>query len=352
MFHQSLDYSSSIGYIEFEDGKSANKWVHHNEVAKVKKAKNLDRKALESKFLGSMLGCALGDAIGELAFRYTTEDSLYHAIDEASILRYTDDTAMMIGIAQVLCQNGDLDSSSLGNRFRGNFKKEPWRGYALGPPQIFSLTEKGYSYTQAAQMLFGGKGSFGNGAAMRVAPVGLYFYDSPDLVEKVYVSAEVTHTHPLGKDGAAVLAKAIAEVINCKRDSDLSPKTFCDDLSPVAATSHFSEKIYDICNFVVTNSSRTKSAKELGTNVTAHGSVPFAIFCFLKNRNSFENCLQDAILAGGDRDTIGAMACAVSGAHLGVEKLPADWLEKLENVSYMRELAVKMAELKKGLPCK
>jgi poly(ADP-ribose) glycohydrolase ARH3 len=51
-------------------------------------------------------------------------------------------------------------------------------------------------------------------------------------------------------------------------------------------------------------------------------------------------------LNGGDRDTLGAMACAISGAYLGVEALPQIWLKKLENRTYIQELTLKLTEIK------
>jgi ADP-ribosyl-[dinitrogen reductase] hydrolase len=79
-----------------------------------------------------------------------------------------------------------------------------------------------------------------------------------------------------------------------------------------------------------------------------HRSVPYAIYCFVANPDSFEECLMDAVLAGGDRDTIGAMAAAVSGARLGRGALPADWTGKLENAAYIEELALALFELRFG----
>jgi poly(ADP-ribose) glycohydrolase ARH3 len=130
---------------------------------------------LWGKFLGCMLAGALGDAIGELAFSYPEAGRLRAAIAAAPVLRYTDDTAMAMGLAESLADRGDLDPHHLGRTFHRHFNREPWRGYASGPPTIFQLVEKsGLTYQEAARSLFGGQGSQGNGAAMRVAPLGLF----------------------------------------------------------------------------------------------------------------------------------------------------------------------------------
>ncbi len=137
---------------------------------------------IKAKYLGGMVGSTLGDAIGELAFRYPSKESLCIQLDQLKEFRYTDDSAMSIGLAESILKKGFLDQQDLGETFRLNFEREPWRGYASGPPTIFSMVERlGITYAEAARGLFGGTGSFGNGAAMRIAPIGLFFHNSPDL---------------------------------------------------------------------------------------------------------------------------------------------------------------------------
>ena len=178
---------------------------------------------LEAKFIGSMVGTALGDAIGELAFRYPVKDELLSEVERRERLVYTDDTAMAIGLAESIAEVGGLDQRHLGDTFRANFQREPWRGYASGPPTVFSKVERqGMAYAEAAMTLYGGEGSFGNGAAMRIAPVGLFFHDAPDIYERARLSATVTHAHPIGIDGAAVQAQAVAQALKLRPEGALA----------------------------------------------------------------------------------------------------------------------------------
>jgi len=91
----------------------------------------------EDKIRGAMLGGALGDAIGELAFRLGDRAALTAAVDRRPSLVYTDDTAMAIGVAEVLVAHGGLDPETLGRRFHDNYRREPWRGY-----RHFTLEER------------------------------------------------------------------------------------------------------------------------------------------------------------------------------------------------------------------
>ena len=72
--------------------------------------------------------------------------------------------------------------------------------------------------------------------------------------------------------------------------------------------------------------------------------MPFAVYAFLRYSNSYEECLFCAILNGGDRDTLGAMACAISGAYLGLKAVTEVWRGRLENLDYIEKLAVSLAD--------
>lgn len=70
---------------------------------------------------------------------------------------------------------------------------------------------------------------------------------------------------------------------------------------------------------------------------------------FLRHSQSFEDCLFCALLNGGDRDTLDATACTVSGAYLGIDAIPQDWRIKPENGKLIEELAIQLARIKNGM---
>ena len=131
-----------------------------------------------NKFTGCMIGSALGDAIGEMASSHPSRKNLIESLKQEKKLRYTDDTAMAIGLGTSLLEKGDVNPEHLGHTFCMNYYEEPWRGYGAGPPLIFQMARSGLSYIEAAKSLFQGAGSYGNGACMRIAPLALFFYDS------------------------------------------------------------------------------------------------------------------------------------------------------------------------------
>ena len=299
---------------------------------------------LESKFLGSLIGSAIGDAIGELCFHFPEKEELLSNLERASLLRYTDDTAMAIGLAEAIIEKGDIDQRRLGDMFSQNFKREPWRGYASGPPTIFNMVQGlGIPYTEAARRLFGGTGSLGNGAAMRIAPVGLFFHNSSELYEKASASAEVTHAHPVGMDGAAIQALAVATATGLDPEKEFRADAFIRELIDSARTNEIREKIELVEDLIDGDVFPDMAADRIGRTVTVHESMPFAVYSFLRHPESMEDCLYCAIFHGGDRDTLGAMACAVSGAYLGIKGIPLSWREKLENGPGIEKLALALA---------
>jgi len=81
---------------------------------------------------------------------------------------------MTIGVAEWLIARGGFDGHHMASRFVANHDAEPWRGYGAGPPIVFDAIRRGAPLARAATALFDGQGSYGNGAAIRAAALGLF----------------------------------------------------------------------------------------------------------------------------------------------------------------------------------
>ena len=304
------------------------------------------RPTLEAKFLGCMVGSALGDALGELASVHDTREALIDWIGEADSLKYTDETAMAIGLAEAITDLGDVDPQHLGEIIRAKYSREPWRGYGHTTPQVFALVGKrNMPYVDAAGSLNDGRGSDGNGAAKRIAPLGLAFWNATDLREKAECSARVTHTHPVGINGAAVQAWAIAYVVKLDPGASFPLADFCEGLVRFAETNQMRRKLVDVIAALAEQLSDEEAAARLGNGNHVVESVSFALYAFLHHLDSFEECLFCATLHGGERESIGAMACALSGAYLGIEEIPRMWRDKVEDHTLMKDLARKLINM-------
>ena len=256
-------------------------------------------------------------------------------------LIYTDDTHMMLGVAESLIENKGFDGEHMTHRFMENYSREPFRGYGPGPPRVFRLIKSGEAWDKAAERLYGG-GSFGNGAAMRIAPVGIFYHDEPaKLKEIAYQSSQITHAHDLGKEGAALQAYAVALATQAEPSLGLGVDEFVMKLTDFIEHEVYKQKLKKVKE-LLGEKDKSKVITELGHGIEAFNSVPTAIYSFLSQSNSFEEAVIYAISLGGDTDTIGAMTGAISGAYLGIEAIPSKWQEKLENRRYVGELADKL----------
>jgi poly(ADP-ribose) glycohydrolase ARH3 len=264
--------------------------------------------------------------------------------ERAELLAYTDDTHMTIGVAESLVENQGFDGEHMAQTFIRNYEAEPWRGYGPGPPRIFRMIKGGEPWNSAANKLYKG-GSFGNGSAMRVAPIGLlYSNDAAKLREFAYKSSSITHSHELGKGGAVLQAYAVALALNASAEEEIDREDFISKLQNFAQNQLYKEKMAQIKE-LLGEQDRAKVIAVLGNGIEAPRSVPTAIYCFLKQPGSYRDCVIYAVSLGGDTDTIACMAGAISGAYLGIEAVPQKWRAKLENRNYIEALAEKLWQL-------
>ena len=155
-------------------------------------------------------GLSVGDALGETCFLPENWNAL---IEDPRRARapwpYTDDTTMALAIFEVLGEFGRIDQDALAQRFAARYRAAPWRGYGAGAHRLLAQILGGSDWRVAAAAVFRG-GSFGNGSAMRIAPLAAFFAE--DGFEKVAAQAalasEVTHAHPEGIAGGIAVAVA------------------------------------------------------------------------------------------------------------------------------------------------
>jgi poly(ADP-ribose) glycohydrolase ARH3 len=300
----------------------------------------MNAEMLRQKFLGSLVGTAIGDAVGAFSEGWygTWPEEAREMADRQSRLVYTDDTAMMIGVAESLAEKRGIDAEHMADVFARNYYREPYRGYGPGPPRIFQLMMQGEAWDKAAEMIYPG-GSFGNGSAMRIAPVGVLYHDSVDDLRMVaYESSRITHAHELGKEGAALQACAVALVTGLNPSAPFSGEDFVANLEGFVHHELYKHKI-DEMRRLMGESDKSRVVSSLGNGIEAFNSVPAAIYSFLSHPGSFEESVLYAISLGGDTDTIGAMNGAIAGAYLGIDSIPERWREKLENREYIEDLA-------------
>ncbi|MDW7740678.1 MAG: ADP-ribosylglycohydrolase family protein, partial [Bacillota bacterium] len=100
----------------------------------------------------------------------------------------------------------------------------------------------------------------------------------------------------------------------------------------------YRQKLADLETLLETRDAE-EIAATLGNGIEAFNSVPAAICCALRHPDSFEDAVIEAVSLGGDADTIACMTGAIAGARLGIEAIPKEWLDKLENKNHFEKLA-------------
>lgn len=295
-----------------------------------------------SGFTGSLMGTAIGDSLGA---QWEGSSGVREMGDIGP--RYTDDTAMTIGVAESLIACKGFNGEDMAGRFVGNYEREPWRGYGWGPPVIFRMIRSGRRWDEMLDREIYPGGSFGNGAAMRVAPVGLFYSDDPEKLREVaYESSKITHSNELAMEGAALQAYAVARALKA-RPSRLNRHEFLGDLKRFVRVRAYQERLDILEGLMDQDEDRGEIARRLGNGIEAINSVPAAIYSFLSQRD-FESSLVYAVSLGGDTDTIGAMTGAIAGAYYGIEGIPSGWEERVENGGEIERMAGRLYNAKRN----
>ena len=280
-------------------------------------------------------GLAIGDAFGEM-FSYSPETARKKVENNKmppAPWWHTDDTEMALAIVENLSFFGKVNQNSLAQRFANRFIDEPERGYGKMARIILKKIINGDDWKKASQSAFSGEGSMGNGAAMRVAPLGAYFSDNLEtVVREANASAEITHAHPEGRAGAIAIAVASASSWNLRGKSKEKAisEIFHSVLSytPQSKTYDGIKKAIELPHHI-----EIKEAVEIlgnGSLVTSQDTVPYVIWCATKNIDNFVEAMIETVSGDGDCDTNCAMVGGIVALFSEKQSIPKSWLEAKE----------------------
>ena len=225
-----------------------------------------------------MLGAIVGDYIGSVHEHRGTKRKDFAILDPHCSV--TDDSILTLAVAEWVMDGGDLVA-----RFHQLVSAFPFAGWG-GMFRRWARAGSREPYN-----------SFGNGAAMRVSPVGWAFASLEETLDAAAASSAVTHDHPEGIKGAQATAAAVF-LARTTRDKhmirDEVTRRFGYDLS---------RSLADI-------------RPAYAFDETCQGTVPEAITAFLE-ADDFEDAIRNAISLGGDADTLACIAGAIAHAHFG-----------------------------------
>ncbi len=314
----------------------------------------MDAKDITSRFLGSIIGFAVGDALGMPA-EFLTRDQIKryygkpisgftkahpgHACDFLPAGSYTDDTQMMLATAESVIECGKMDAARQADALLSwHLNTSPHRAPMRANVRACKHLLAGRPWSKS------GVFSSGCGAAIRMPPLGLFHFRQPDaLVHAALENCQITHTDPRAKAAAAAVAYLIARLVQA--DGRCSPgDQVLETADRVASLDGDMSAMLRWVTQIV-HLAPEQALFEIGTSSDALEAIPAAVYCFLKHPRHYQGAVLAAVNAGDASDSVGALAGSMVGALTGIEAIPDQWRSELENGDILMGVAENLAAL-------
>lgn len=283
----------------------------------------------------SLDGLSVGDAFGQLlsASSRNVRKVLQRGPLPGGYWWHTDDTQMAMAIVEELAAHQRIFPESLASRFCRRYQADPGRGYGKGVRIQMEQISTGAKWQLTTSEAFGGRGSKGNGSAMRSGPLGAYFADQPALVPgQSEQSSWVTHSHPEGIAGSISVSLAAAAAWNARQLPVMEARTCI--WAAVLAKTPSGETLEGIrkASLVPFSMEPEFAARILGCGylVTAPDTVPYALWCALRHLDDYREALISTLEGDGDCDTNCAIVGSIVALFVGHGGIPEEWLQSRE----------------------
>ncbi|ARF64717.1 hypothetical protein B1H20_27480 [Streptomyces violaceoruber] len=277
--------------------------------------------------LASLRGLSVGDALGSQFFVPANYPLLKQRALPPGPWQWTDDTEMACSVLAVLAAHHRVDQDALTRSFAEHHDFD--RGYGPAVNRMLRLVREGGDWRELSSALFNGQGSWGNGSAMRIAPLGAWYADDPEqATHQAEISSYPTHQHREAVVGA--MAVAAAASLAAAPDGPPSPEELLDGviaLVPRSAVGAGLRRARDMLDYQ--DAGTVAAVLGNGRRTSAHDTVPFALWSAARSLGDYEEAFWVTAQAGGDVDT----TCAIVGgivASGGGGAPPPAWLTQTE----------------------
>lgn len=312
----------------------------------------MEPEALTGRFAGTMVGFAVGDALGMPAQFLTREQiTRYYGRPLTTFVRaheghasqflpkgsYTDDTQMMLATAECLVEYGRMDPSRQADALLSWYAntaphRTPMRANELACRRLAA----GKSWTRSG--VFSG----GCGAAARMPPIGLlYLRNREALVRAALDDCIITHTDPRAKAASVAVAYLVARLV--QSDEHCSPG---DQVLEIADCVHsIDPDMAAMLRWVtqIIHLPPEEALFEIGTSSDSLEAVPAAVYCFLKYPRQYAGAVLAAVNAGDAADSVAALTGSFVGALAGLAVLPDEWRDGIEDGDILVAVAEQLA---------
>ncbi|NEY36696.1 ADP-ribosylglycohydrolase family protein [Streptomyces sp. PRKS01-65] len=280
--------------------------------------------------LASLRGLAVGDALGSQFFVPVNHPLLRRRELPPGPWQWTDDTEMACSVVAVLAAHHRIDQDALARSFAAHH--DVGRGYGPAVDRLLRLVREGGDWRELSAALFNGQGSWGNGAAMRIAPLGAWYADDPEqATHQAEISAYPTHQHREAVVGAMAVAAAAA--LAAAPDGPPRAEALLDGVIALvpkkSAVGAGLRRARDMLDYG--DATTVAAVLGCGRRTTAHDTVPFALWSAARALGDYERAFWTTVQAGGDMDT----TCAIVGGILAAARAgapPAAWVERTEEL--------------------
>lgn len=309
---------------------------------------------MTSSILGSLLGTAVGDALGlpyeglsrkrvaacgKIRHRFLLERGMF-----------SDDTEHTLMLAAALIDHHD-DAAAMQRCFAWKL-----RWWLLGLPAGVGLSTAkaivrlwlGFPASRA------GVKSAGNGAAMRSAIVGAFWADDDAKRREFALAAcRVTHTDPRAEESALLVAEAASMVVK-----GVSTEEVLSALETFVTSDEMKTRFAALKTGLEAEHSVLEYAAQIGCGHGVSGFAPntvaVALYAWLRHRGQFETAIRSVIECGGDTDTVATITGGICGAEVGEKGIPTAWVDAIcdwpRSVHHIRGIAEAIADKSKPLP--
>lgn len=320
---------------------------------------------LNDKIRGSLIGGAIGDALGYIIeFEVGIKDK--QQMKYEGIGHFSDDTQLTLFTANSIIWHRTQESLNKRNLSISDsifWGYQDW--YDTQSPQKIGKdiswikklpglhSKRAPGFTCMSALASGKKGTIKNilnyskgcGGVMRVAPIGMYFKDSKEAGRLGAEASAITHGHPLGIIPGYILAVIINSLIYTDSTIEQAINNAIELFNSEFAIFdlELQRKFLDLINLAIKlsseNISDTEAIKIIGRGWNADEALAIAIYSSLKYSTNFQDAIVCAVNHDGDSDSTGAIAGNIVGAYLGYSKIPPYYVENLELKDIVLELA-------------
>jgi len=292
------------------------------------------------KTIATLVGCAIGDALGnpfEMKAAASPSlvqwDGFFKAggtfwVGQAG--QYTDDTLMSIALAASLIENEGFNPDKVATEYLKWYETGNTRGIGSTTASAMLNLQIGATWEESGLT---SDQCAGNGSAMRISPIGLYYRnDLIKLVECAVLDASITHNSMEPKMGSMAIGLAIALLANESHSPLEALNDIIDNLPDCAVQG----KLLQAQEYLVSGLDAEEALARIGVSGYVPETVGAAFYCLAKN-NNFKDTVIMAIKCGGDTDTTAAIAGALAGTHYGLEGIPNEY-RMVEDYSLLQDL--------------